>query len=82
MNNELTVIEQREGEVVLSETKTYTATMQQLRAELESLKYNKRSIVDQSKELKRQFDEMTKRETAINDILTTLEPAEDGFVAL
>lgn len=82
MNNEITIVETQDNAVVLTETKTYTATKEELEAQLQNIYYNKQSVIQQSKQLKTQFDALTERENSLKEAIATLKPASPEFVEL
>ena len=82
MNNEITIVETQDNAVVLTETKTYTATKEELEAQLQNIHYNKQSIIQQSKQLKTQFDALTERENSLKEAIATLKPSSPEFVEL
>lgn len=82
MNNEITIVETQDNAVVLTETKTYTATKEELEAQLQNIHYNKQSIIQQSKQLKTQFDALIERENSLKEAIATLKPSSPEFVEL
>lgn len=74
--NELKVVEKTAGGVVLSETKTYEAKIEDIQRELDNLVWRKKDLIEQNGRIRRDYAALAKREESLSAILKQLKEAE------
>lgn len=74
----LKVIEQKDGSVILSETKTYEASKEELEVEITNIGYQKKNLLEQNRILLEQYRTLEERERSLQEILSSISGGEES----
>lgn len=82
METKITITEAGTEEVKVKEEKSYTLTVQEIKNELNKITWRKEDMINQSRRLKKEFDNLEAKEKELKSALVKLEEPSDGFEVL
>lgn len=82
METKITITEAGMEEVQVKEEKSYTLTVQEIKNELSKISWRKEDMINQSRRLKKEFDNLEVKEKELRSALAKLEEPDNGFEVL
>lgn len=82
METKITITEAGTEEVKVKEEKSYTLTVQEIKNELSKISWRKEDMINQSRRLKKEFDNLEVKEKELRSALAKLEEPDNGFEVL
>ena len=82
METKITITEAGTEEVKVKEEKSYTLTVQEIKNELSKISWRKEDMINQSRRLKKEFDNLEAKEKELKSALSKLEEPNNGFEVL
>ncbi len=82
METKITITEAGTEEVKVKEEKSYTLTVQEIKNELNKIGWRKEDMINQSKRLKKEFDNLEAKEKELRSALAKMEEPNNGFEVL
>lgn len=82
METKITITEAGTEEVQVKEEKSYTLTVQEIKNELSKISWRKEDMINQSRRLKKEFDNLEVKEKELRSALAKLEEPDNGFEVL
>lgn len=82
METKITITEAGTEEVKVKEEKSYTLTVQEIKNELNKIDWRKEDMINQSRRLKKEFDNLEAKEKELRSALAKMEEPNNGFEVL
>lgn len=82
METKITITEAGMEEVKVKEEKSYTLTVQEIKNELNKIGWRKEDMINQSRRLKKEFDNLEAKEKELRSALAKMEEPNAGFEVL
>ena len=82
METKITITEAGMEEVKVKEEKSYTLTVQEIKNELNKIGWRKEDMINQSRRLKKEFDNLEAKEKELRSALAKMEEPNNGFEVL
>lgn len=82
METKITITEAGTEEVKVKEEKSYTLTMQEIKNELNKITWQKEDMINQSRRLKKEFDNLEAKERELRSALAKMEEPNTEFEVL
>lgn len=82
MKTKITITEAGTEEVKVKEEKSYTLTVQEIKNELNKITWQKEDMINQSRRLKKEFDDLEAKEKELRSALAKMEEPNNGFEVL